>query len=375
MEKIQVVADLSESNLIMINTIKLITAFFLAGCLHMDLIAKDDIPDLKLPDSWSEYLDSVIKSGDVGTWRTAGITKDLWVGIPAGIRYVNNETIDISDDRKKILLSHEMVTEDGKMLSIGSGFVGWDPAFKRVQSFYSGYDGGKPFWGPRELVGFSSAGEVWKYTETSRGKTYETRIVSKRVSKKIRINITKRADGSGEVSKSELAKVIGEKTIDNDENSVLRTKDEISKRVIKYFDSTSIEDLAYAESFYADNVEVSINKIKVSGKKAYIERLNKIHKVLFKNMKFLDLHVHTNYFSDEALASDGKTVGDLRSGETIWSNAWANIEAVGRLTNKKVTFPIHCDFRWENGKVVEMLAYYDPADMNEEIAALESSQE
>ncbi len=38
-------------------------------------------------------MDSVIKSGDVGTWSAAGITKDLWVGIPAGIRYVNNETV------------------------------------------------------------------------------------------------------------------------------------------------------------------------------------------------------------------------------------------------------------------------------------------
>jgi len=199
------------------NTIKLITTFLLVGCLHIDLIAQDNTPNLKLPNSWAEYLDSVIKSGDVGTWSAAGITKDLWAGIPAGIRYVNNETVDISDDRKKILLSHEMVTEDGKMLSIGSGFVGWDPASKSVQSFYSGYDGGKPFWGPRELVGFSSAGEVWKYTETSRGETYETRIVSKRVSKKSRINITKRADGSGEALELKLAKVIGEKTIDNDE--------------------------------------------------------------------------------------------------------------------------------------------------------------
>jgi len=356
------------------NTMKLITTLLLIGSLNVVLIAKDEISNLKLPETWAEYLDTVIKSGDLGTWSAAGITKDLWVGIPAGIRYVNNETIDISDDRKKILLSHEMVTEDGKMLSVGSGFVAWDSTSKRVQSFYSGYDGGKPFWGPRELVGFNSNGEVWKYTETSRGETYETRIVSKRVSKKSRINITKRADGTGEASELKLARVIGGGAIDNDENSVLRTKDEISKKVIKYFESTSMEDFTYAESFYADNVEVSINKIKVSGKKAYIERLKKIHKVLFKDMKFLDLHVHTNYFSDEALASNGKTFGELRSSKTIWSNAWANIEAAGRLTNKKVAFPIHCDFRWENGKVVEMLAYYDPADMNAEISALEESK-
>jgi hypothetical protein len=259
------------------------------------------------------------------------------------------------------------------MLSIGSGFVGWDPAAKRIYSFYSGYDGGKPFWGPRELVGFSSKGEIWKYTETSRGDTYETRMVYKRTSKNSRENIVKRTDGTGDIQQAKLNKVIGGNVPDTDERSILRTKDEISKKVIKYFDSATDGDLKYAESFFGNDVEVMINKIKVNGKKAYIERLTKIQKVLFKDMKFIDLHVHTNYFSDEALASNGKTFGDLRP-KTIWSNAWAELQAVGRITKKKVTFPIHFDFRWENGKAVEMLAYYDPAAMNEEIAALEESK-
>mgnify|MGYP002525609484 FL=1 len=163
---------------------------------------------LPISSSWNQYLDSVIESGDLGTWRTRGVTKDLWVGIPAGIRYVSNETIDISHDKKKLLFAHEIIAEDGKMLSIGSGFVGWDPVAKRIYSFGSGYDGGKPYWGPRELVGFSSKGEVWKYTETSRGDTYETRIVYKRTSKNSRTNIYKKTDGTGEVIEDNLRKVI-----------------------------------------------------------------------------------------------------------------------------------------------------------------------
>jgi hypothetical protein len=171
-------------------------------------IAQDEIPNLKKPSSWNQYLDSVVESGDLGTWRASGITKDLWVGIPAGIRYVSNETKDISHDKKKLLMAHEYISEDGKMLSIGSGFVGWDPVAKRIYSFYSGYDGGKPFWGPRELVGFSSKGEVWKYTETSRGATYETLQVSKRTNKNSRTNITKKTDGTGEIIEKNLRKVI-----------------------------------------------------------------------------------------------------------------------------------------------------------------------
>ena len=176
--------------------------------VNMAVIAQDEIPNLKKPSSWNQYLDSVVESGDLGTWRASGITKDLWVGIPAGIRYVSNETKDISHDKKKLLMAHEYISEDGKMLSIGSGFVGWDPVAKRIYSFYSGYDGGKPFWGPRELVGFSSKGEVWKYTETSRGATYETLQVSKRTNKNSRTNITKKTDGTGEIIENNLRKVI-----------------------------------------------------------------------------------------------------------------------------------------------------------------------
>jgi hypothetical protein len=189
--------------------------------VNMAIIAQDVIPNLKTPSSWEQYLDSVVESGDIGTWRTTGVTKNLWVGIPAGVRFVSNETTDISHDKKKLLIAHEMITEDGKMLSIGSGFIGWDPVEKRIYSFYSGYDGGKPFWGPRELVGFNSGGEVWKYTETSRGKTYETQLTSKRISKNSRKNITKKTDGTGEVLEVSLIKVLSS---DN-------TKAEVEKEV------------------------------------------------------------------------------------------------------------------------------------------------
>ena len=68
-------------------------------------IAQDEIPNLKKPSSWNQYLDSVVESGDLGTWRYSGVTKDLWAGIPAGIRYVGNDTIDISHDKKKLLIA------------------------------------------------------------------------------------------------------------------------------------------------------------------------------------------------------------------------------------------------------------------------------
>ena len=47
---------------------------------------------------------------------------------------------------------------------------------------------------------------------------------------------------------------------------------------------------------------------------------------------------------------------------------------VGRTTGKKVSFRIHMDFRTSKGKVVEMLAYYDPTQRNAEREAMEAAK-
>ena len=96
---------------------------------------------------------------------------------------------------------------------------------------------------------------------------------------------------------------------------------------------------------------------------------------LFKDIQFKDLHVHTNYFSSEALTGNGKTFGEYRPNEqTIWTNSWAVFMGVGRTTGKKVSFRIHMDFRTSKGKVVEMLAYYDPTQRNAEREAMEAAK-
>ena len=160
-----------------------------------------------------------------------------------------------------------------------------------------------------------------------------------------------------------------------EEKSYLRTKDEISTKIKKYYEEMSKENIKFAENFFSEDVEVSINDLNVKGKKNYIARLNTIHKKLFKDMKVEKLHVHTNYFSSEALTSEGKTVGEISPDEdVVWTNAWGTITGVGRATNKKISFRMHMDFRTSKGKVIQMLAFYDPTQMNEEIKALEASK-
>ena len=160
-----------------------------------------------------------------------------------------------------------------------------------------------------------------------------------------------------------------------EEKSYLQTRDDISMKVHKYFESTSDESSSFAESFYGEGLEVYINDLHIKGKDEYLKRLDVIRDQLFKDIKFEDLHVHTNYFSSEALSTKDETFGEYRTNEqTIWTNAWGVFTGVGRTTGNKVSFRMHMDFRTSKGKVVEMLAFYDPAQMQAEMKALEATK-
>ena len=88
----------------------------------------------------------------------------------------------------------------------------------------------------------------------------------------------------------------------------------------------------------------------------------------FSDAKWAWLHVHTNYFANDALGPDSlisEPVKTMPKG-TIWSNSWTLCTMKGNYTGALAEIEMHLDFKWLNGKVVEVLGYYDPTYMNEE---------
>jgi len=157
--------------------------------------------------------------------------------------------------------------------------------------------------------------------------------------------------------------------------SDLRTRDPLSMKARKFFKAFADDDTKFLNDVFAEDVEVWINDLKVVGKKAYLERAHHINNDLFKKLSFDKLHVHTNYFSSKALASDGKTIGELfGDAPTIWTNAWFELGATGRTTDQQKVIRDHVDLRWENGKIAEMLVYGNGSFMEEEQAAFDAAQ-
>ena len=123
------------------------------------------------PKSWAEYKQAVVASGELGVWTATDTTQEMWEGVPAGLRYTARQSTHLSEGGDQVLRSHRWVTEDGKVLTVGTSVTFWDEERGEVVGYSSGFDMGVLFSGESTLRSVSADGERWHYTEHSRGVT------------------------------------------------------------------------------------------------------------------------------------------------------------------------------------------------------------
>ncbi len=126
--------------------------------------------DMTMPSTMEEFVNWHLDRGAFGTWNQSGVTKDMWVGIPAGISYTNKNTLRYDPTSNQIFFNHEMITADGQVLSTGVGMTYWNTELGAPVSTSSGFDMGKPYTGSSTLVGIKGDVIYWAYTEESQGK-------------------------------------------------------------------------------------------------------------------------------------------------------------------------------------------------------------
>ena len=144
----------------------------------------------------------------------------------------------------------------------------------------------------------------------------------------------------------------------NTNQSVVKSDDELSSTINLLFEKYVANDWELSE-YYADDVIARVNNQELNGYENLIAGYKAHHELLYDNISVDELYVHTNYFSD---------------GE-VWSNSWFTWSAVGKTTGEEYTNRAHFDYKWENGKIVEMLAYYSEYADLKESAALQAAQE
>ena len=153
---------------ILVVTLLQLTCFFSSGFAD-EIVSPEDVV---APKSWSDYLNA---TNTLGSWVGEGKTQPMWEGVPAGMEYSLIQTRKLAEDGNRIRIRHRMETVDGTVISSGGGDLGWDDQTGKIVFTGSGFDTGKPYFGSAVLVGLdpSNRKELWKHTETSRGKTTE----------------------------------------------------------------------------------------------------------------------------------------------------------------------------------------------------------
>jgi len=139
--------------------------------------------------------------------------------------------------------------------------------------------------------------------------------------------------------------------------SVIKTDDELSSN-IKFLLEKYVKNEFDVSELYSKDLISRINNMEINGYDNLIPGFKAHHETLYNNINIKDLYVHTNYFAN---------------GE-IWSNAWFTWTGTGKTTGDDYSNRGHFDYKWENGKIVELLAYYSENAEAKEAKAYSEAQ-
>ena len=148
----------------------IMTMLAILCCTILPLSARAD-DGMSMPSSMNEFVNWHLDRGACGTWVETGVTKKMWVGVPAGLKYTNTNMMWYEPETEQLFHSHHMVTDDGRVISTGSGLMAWDAASNAPMGSGSGFDQGKPYHGTSVLKGMKGDTIVWEYTEHAQGVT------------------------------------------------------------------------------------------------------------------------------------------------------------------------------------------------------------
>lgn len=131
----------------------------------------------------------------------------------------------------------------------------------------------------------------------------------------------------------------------------IKDTDKYSKTVIKMNETYANNDHSVWDEMLSDDAKVYLNNTVVDGKT--VKEAFKGHHSIFNDIKIIEAYAHTNYF---------------KSGD-VWTNNWFIWMGTGNKTGIRFSNRAHFDMKWDNGKIIEMLCYFDNTALNMEITA------
>ncbi|MDA9365767.1 nuclear transport factor 2 family protein [Flavobacteriaceae bacterium] len=131
--------------------------------------------------------------------------------------------------------------------------------------------------------------------------------------------------------------------------ATVKDSDELTLNVRKLNQTYVENDFSLWNELFADDAVVYVNNSKMD-KQTVIAGF-KGHHSIFNNIQIPNITAQTKY------------------GKDVWTNEWFTWMGTGNKTGIRYSNAGNFNYKWENGKIVMMLCYFDTAGLNMEIAA------
>ena len=133
--------------------------------------------------------------------------------------------------------------------------------------------------------------------------------------------------------------------------ATVKDSDELSLNVKKLNQAYVENDFTLWNQLFADDAEVTINN-SIMDKQAVIAGF-KGHHSIYNNIQIPNITAQTKYFKDGS----------------IWTNEWFTWMGTGNKTGVRYSNTGNFNFKWKDGKIVQLVCFFDTAGLNMELAA------
>ena len=131
----------------------------------------------------------------------------------------------------------------------------------------------------------------------------------------------------------------------------VKDTDELSLNVKKLNQTYTENDFSLWDGLFADDAIVYVNNSKMD-KQTVIAGF-KGHHNIFNDIQIPTTIAQTKYYKDG----------------NIWTNNWFTWMGTGNKTGIRYSNTGNFNFKWKDGKIIQLNCYFDPAALNMELAA------
>jgi hypothetical protein len=131
----------------------------------------------------------------------------------------------------------------------------------------------------------------------------------------------------------------------------IKDTDELTLNVKKLNQTYVENNFALWTNLLSDNAVIYLNNSKVD--KATIINGFKFHHTIFNDIQIPNIVAQTNY----------------KKNGTIWTTNWFNWQGTGNKTGIRYSNNSNFNFKWKDGKIIELVGIYDSASLTMELNA------